>query len=137
MEEPPLTADFAKDLEGLLNRHSQENGSNTPDFILADYLLACLAAWNRGVEYREKWYGRPYTGPLKSVMRSVDAPLLRELVGFLSAAVPELHHVEIPRLIEALDRFLVASALSPSEPSADQDPYLPNAGVGGHTDGTD
>lgn len=41
-----------------LNRHSMENGSNTPDFILAQFLLACLAAWNRGTQQRETWYGR-------------------------------------------------------------------------------
>ncbi len=49
---------FAKRLEKLLNAHSRENASNTPDFILAQYLLACLAAWNRGVQQRETWYGR-------------------------------------------------------------------------------
>lgn len=48
---------FRKDLEGLINRHSMENGSDTPDFILADYLMACLKAWNSGVNERERWYG--------------------------------------------------------------------------------
>jgi hypothetical protein len=38
-----------------------------------------------------------------------DQPrLLREFVGFLSADVPELHSVEIPRLAESLESFLVA-----------------------------
>ena len=50
--------DFEKELEHLLNRHSQDNVSNTPDFILAQYLLTCLAAWNTGVRQREMWYGR-------------------------------------------------------------------------------
>jgi hypothetical protein len=49
---------FESELEGLINRYSQERHSNTPDFILAEYLLACLAAWNRGVCERERWYGR-------------------------------------------------------------------------------
>jgi hypothetical protein len=47
-----------RELQSLLNRYSQENASNTPDFILAQYLLACLAAWNTGVQQRETWYGR-------------------------------------------------------------------------------
>jgi hypothetical protein len=47
---------FEKELESLINRHSQENGSNTPDFILAQYLVACLAAWNVGVTMRDNWY---------------------------------------------------------------------------------
>ena len=50
--------DFVKELESLINRHSQENKSDTPDFILAEYLQACLNAWNHGVYVRERWYGR-------------------------------------------------------------------------------
>ena len=49
---------FECELSKLLNEHSQENGSNTPDFILAAYLLSCLKAWNASVMWREKWYGR-------------------------------------------------------------------------------
>jgi hypothetical protein len=41
-----------------LNRVSAENASNTPDYILAQYLLACLAAFNIAVQQRETWYGR-------------------------------------------------------------------------------
>ena len=49
---------FRSSLEHLLNSHSRENGSDTPDFILAEYLHDCLAAWDKGVKRREKWYGR-------------------------------------------------------------------------------
>lgn len=55
---PDRETQFSQRLESLLNRHSQENASHTPDFILAQYLLACLAAWNTGVQQRETWYGR-------------------------------------------------------------------------------
>lgn len=51
------------DLESLLNRHSQENASNTPDFLLAEYLLDCLRAFNKVANAREAWYGRPSTPP--------------------------------------------------------------------------
>lgn len=47
-----------EDIAAILNRYSAENASNTPDFILATYLLDCLAAFNRAVNKREKWYGR-------------------------------------------------------------------------------
>jgi hypothetical protein len=50
--------DFERELAALLNRYSAENVSNTPDWILAHYLSACLAAWNAGVQQRENWYGR-------------------------------------------------------------------------------
>jgi hypothetical protein len=53
---------FQQELEALLNGHSQENASNTPDFILAEYLIWCLSAWNRGIAERERWYGRTPSG---------------------------------------------------------------------------
>lgn len=49
---------FDQELESLLNRHSIENDSNTPDFILAQYLLACLDAYNTALINRARWYGR-------------------------------------------------------------------------------
>lgn len=49
---------FEKDLEGLINKHSIENGSNTPDFLLARFLVQCLDSWNASIAAREKWYGR-------------------------------------------------------------------------------
>jgi hypothetical protein len=50
--------DFITELRELLNRRSMENGSDTPDFILAQYLTDCLRAWNRATKRREDWYGR-------------------------------------------------------------------------------
>lgn len=41
-----------------LNCHCAENGSNTPDFILAGYLMACLDAYDMAVIERGHWYGR-------------------------------------------------------------------------------
>jgi hypothetical protein len=49
---------FREDLSALLNIHSMENSSNTPDFILAGYMLSCLDAFDTTVERREEWYGR-------------------------------------------------------------------------------
>ncbi len=51
-------SEFEKELTELINRHSQENASNTPDFILAQYLNSCLFAFNTAVQQRENWYGR-------------------------------------------------------------------------------
>ena len=50
--------DLEHAISSALNRFSAENPSNTPDWILAQYLLGCLAAWNQGVQQRETWYGR-------------------------------------------------------------------------------
>lgn len=49
---------FRNDLQDLLNRHSMENGSNTPDYQLADYLITCLHALDETINRRESWYGR-------------------------------------------------------------------------------
>lgn len=48
---------FQEELQRLINRHSAENCSNTPDFILAKFLSDCLQAFDRGVNRRDGWYG--------------------------------------------------------------------------------
>lgn len=53
---PPGT--LRQDIERAINRHSAESGSNTPDFILADFLVDCLAAFDKASRAREKWYGK-------------------------------------------------------------------------------
>lgn len=42
----------------LINRYSMENASDTPDGILAEYLCACLNAFNVATNQRRKWYSR-------------------------------------------------------------------------------
>lgn len=49
---------FEQELQELINRHSVENASNTPDFILAAYITGCLWSFNRAVQQRERWHGR-------------------------------------------------------------------------------
>lgn len=56
-EKSARSSEFRRDLATLLNRHSKENGSNSPDWILADYLADCLEIFDRGVRARERWYG--------------------------------------------------------------------------------
>jgi len=46
------------ELAETINRHCAENGSDTPDFILAEYLTGCLATYDRVLQAREPWYGR-------------------------------------------------------------------------------
>jgi hypothetical protein len=48
---------FRTELCGLINRHSIENLSNTPDFMIADYLMSQLKSYNEVVNSRDKWYG--------------------------------------------------------------------------------
>jgi len=66
------------ELESLLNRWSAENGSNTPDYILSEYMLTCLRAFNLGVKARDKWYGvelKPgWRGQLNLPLKLEDVP---------------------------------------------------------------
>lgn len=48
---------FRKALERLINSHSLENLSNTPDFILADFICLSLAALDTTIKIRDDWYG--------------------------------------------------------------------------------
>ena len=48
---------FRDDLQKLINQHSKENGSDTPDLFLADFLVACLAAFDAVTKARDAWYG--------------------------------------------------------------------------------
>lgn len=50
--------EFRKKIENLINIHSLENGSDTPDFILAQYLIDCLKTFDTALQARENWYGR-------------------------------------------------------------------------------
>lgn len=45
-------------LEVLLNEESRENQSNTPDFILAEYMMDCLKSFEKASVSRENWYGK-------------------------------------------------------------------------------
>jgi hypothetical protein len=47
--------EFRRELEGLINKHSIESASDTPDFILCQYLIDCLNAFDRAVIARQKW----------------------------------------------------------------------------------
>jgi hypothetical protein len=53
----PRTGTLSAQIARVLNSHSRENASNTPDYLLAEYLLRCLEAGEILVARREKWYG--------------------------------------------------------------------------------
>ncbi len=49
--------DLRSELTSLLNKYSRENASNTPDFILQEYMMDALRAFELGIERRDEWYG--------------------------------------------------------------------------------
>lgn len=50
-------ASFKEELEELINKHSLENESNTPDWVLAQYINLCLEGFTQAIKARDKWYG--------------------------------------------------------------------------------
>jgi len=50
---------FHEELRSLINRLSLENGSDTPDYILADFLIGCLKQFNATAKDRDRHKHRP------------------------------------------------------------------------------
>lgn len=45
-----------QDFAAAINKVSAENESNTPDFILANYLVMCLEIFDHITNMRNDWY---------------------------------------------------------------------------------
>ena len=52
----PRAKSFIQELEELINRHSIDNESDTPDYILATYMLATHKAYSEAVHARDRHY---------------------------------------------------------------------------------
>jgi len=68
-------------IERAINCCNAEGPSNTPDFILSEFLTDCLAAYDKAQQMRAKWYGHmdsiggPIpTDPLKPAPRAEAPP---------------------------------------------------------------
>jgi hypothetical protein len=53
-----ITPEFKKDLAAVINKHSIENMSDTPDWILAEVAAQALYTFAYGSNTRENFYGR-------------------------------------------------------------------------------
>lgn len=60
-------SELRSEIKHALNRASAENASGTPDHVLADYLLACLSAFDAAIEARANWRGESVELPALSV----------------------------------------------------------------------
>ena len=52
------TQTFETELARLIDKHSQDRLSNTPNHVLTQYIMSCLLAFNTAVQQRETRYGR-------------------------------------------------------------------------------
>jgi hypothetical protein len=53
-DRPRIIREFAS----VINRNSLERDSNTPDYILAEYLVTCLENWNTTAKDRIEWWDK-------------------------------------------------------------------------------
>jgi hypothetical protein len=53
---PENISKLQEELRRLLNSLSIENGSDTPDYVLAEYLISCLQAYEKAIAAREAWF---------------------------------------------------------------------------------
>ncbi len=78
-----MQEELRKEIESAINRHSAENASDTPDFILAEYLTDALQAFDKATRRRDKWYDfktltnhsgapRPTITDLESILASEE-----------------------------------------------------------------
>lgn len=49
---------FETELTTLVNKHSLENLSNMPDFIIAEYLINCYLSFSAIVALRDAWHNQ-------------------------------------------------------------------------------
>lgn len=75
---PPSQPSLEARIRDAINCVSAENESDTPDFILAQFLIGCLNLFDMSVNKREQWYGRsknkprPTISELEEILRQPD-----------------------------------------------------------------
>lgn len=69
-----IEKNFEQELKELINRHSIENESDTPDYILARYILNCLYSYSCAVRTRDQFFGfEPWKRIHKNLEEDGDA----------------------------------------------------------------
>lgn len=87
MRTPDARASLVRSVTKVINQHSAENASNTPDFILAEMMVSALEAFEEGSRARECWFDKALT------INNVDPPWTEKAnapVRLAKANVPPL-----------------------------------------------
>lgn len=87
MDEPKS---FDQELVSLLNKHSMENRSGTPDWILGEFVMASLRAWNLGTRLRSEWRGEDLELPALQMLDK-DHKTIVKLEALLKDGVIKLN----------------------------------------------
>lgn len=94
--------EFIDELGKLINRYSIENGSDTPDWILRDYMHGCLVAYENATIQREFFYGREVRGAKPEAPGDIPYP---------SSIPPVLDYGPRDEFVEALRQAKVLELL--------------------------
>jgi len=62
--------EFRDELAKLLHKFSREHGSNTPDFILARFIMDSVIAFDRAAGTRDIWYEHHCPSDLKEQIQA-------------------------------------------------------------------
>lgn len=62
-------AAFVREIAAVINRYSRENVSDTPDFVLAEFLVNCLHSFEQGIASRRAFYGEVTTPGRTGIQR--------------------------------------------------------------------
>jgi hypothetical protein len=52
-----MSISLRDEIERAINHQNAESGSDTPDWILSEFLLGCLKAFDAATNDRARWYG--------------------------------------------------------------------------------
>lgn len=80
---------FRVGLMKLLNEHSAEKGSNTPDFILANYLTDCLRTFDHAVSERSRWGDIVARTQIPLIEDPIEFPKVSGYQGTFEPVTPE------------------------------------------------
>lgn len=109
----PRPSGLERDLAELLNRHSEENESGTPDFILAGFLIGVLDAYNKTLGERAVWRGESVELPALQRLHA-DSEQMDKVIAFLRRKVKEgVVHITEP--MEATDIYRELMDYTPPE----------------------
>lgn len=73
---------FVDDLARVINKHSVENDSNTPDFILAAFAANAIVAYGNAIKERKRWYAEDEQALLMGIPTTCQEPEYRDVRDF-------------------------------------------------------
>lgn len=93
-----MAISFEEDLMQLLNRHSCEAPSGTPDFVLAKMLTDTLKNFNEAIGLRSEWRGEPIDKISHNLKDNVEGSDVgsHHSDGGVKFDIPDDHEAPIP-----------------------------------------